>query len=110
MFKRMGWAAGIVGVGLLTSPLVMAQDPIHKIGRGVTNVLTSWIEMPKHIHLGSQQPNPVTGMGMGLLKGITLAILRGGIGAYETVTFLLPYPKGFGSPYEPMALPDFVWE
>ena len=39
-----------------------AQDPIHKMGRGIVNALTGWIELPKHVHLGSREDNPVTGL------------------------------------------------
>ena len=61
---------------------VWAQDPIHKMGRGVVNILTSWIELPKQFHLGTQEDNPVTGVGWGLLKGAGLTVLRGGVGLY----------------------------
>ncbi len=87
-----------------------AQDPIHKAGRGLVNILTSWIEIPKQIHLGAQEDNPLTGIGMGLVKGAGLTILRGGVGVYEAVTFPLPYPKDYTSPYEQMELPDYAWE
>ena len=87
-----------------------AQDPIHKAGRGVVNVLTGWIELPKQIHLGSQDPNPVSGLGWGLLKGVGLTVLRAGMGIYEALTFPIPYPKAFTSPYEQMELTDYAWE
>lgn len=100
-----------LGLGLVgMNPLAWAQDPIHKVGRGVVNVLASWIEIPKQIHLGSQEENPVTGIGMGLVKGAGLTLLRGGVGIYEAVTFPFPYPKDYASPYEQMELPDYPWE
>ena len=100
--------AGSVVFG--SGPLAWAQDPIHKMGRGLVNVLTGWIELPKQIHLGSQEDNPITGLGRGLLKGAGLTILRGGIGIYEALTFPLPYPRDFASPYEQMELSDYAWE
>ena len=96
--------------GLWASPLAWAQDPIHKIGRGLVNVLTGWIELPKQIHLGSQEDHPVTGVGWGLVRGAGLTVLRGGVGIFEAVTFPIPYPKDFASPYERMAMPDYAWE
>ena len=88
-----------------------AQDPIHKAGRGITNVLTGWIELPKQIHLGSQKANPITGLAWGLVKGAGLAVLRIGVGLYEAVTFPIPYyPKAFASPYPGMELADYAWE
>ena len=84
-----------------------AQDPIHKAGRGLTNVLTGWIELPKQIHLGSREPNAVTGLAWGVVKGVGLTVLRTGVGLYEAVTFPIPYyPKAFASPYQGMELAD----
>ena len=103
----MVFAAGII---FCSGPRAWAQDPIHKMGRGVVNVLTGWIELPKQIHLGSQEDNPITGLGRGVLKGLGLTVLRGGVGIYEALTFPLPYPKEFASPYEQMELSDYAWE
>ena len=94
----------------LSSAPVWAQDPIHKMGRGVVNVLTGWLELPKQLHLGSQEDNPIAGIGHGLMKGAGLTVLRGGVGIYEALTFPLPYPKDYASPYEHMELPDYAWE
>ena len=87
-----------------------AQDPIHKAGRGVTNLLTGWIELPKQIHMGSQEQNPVTGLAWGVVKGMGLTVLRCGVGIYEALTFPIPYPKDFASPYDMMELTDYAWE
>jgi len=92
------------------SPELFAQDPIHKFGRGVGNVLTCWIELPKNLHLGTQEENPLVGTGWGLVKGSGLAVTRLVVGGYETLSFLLPFPKEYASPYEAMELPDFAWE
>ena len=95
---------------LLTSPVAWAQDPIHKMGRGLVNVLTGWLEIPKQVQLGAQENNPVTGLTQGILRGTSLTLLRTGIGLYEAVSFPIPYPKHFASPYEPLELPDYSWE
>ena len=111
MNKRRTLIVGLIlGSVCSTTPVVWAQDPIHKMGRGVVNVLTCWIELPKQLHLGSQEQNPVVGVGRGLLKGAGLTVLRGGVGLYEAVTFPVPYPKDFASPYEQMELSDYAWE
>ena len=107
---------GIIGVVMLagivssSSPSAWAQDPIHKAGRGLTNLLTGWIEIPKQISLGAQAHNPLTGIGKGVLKGAGLTLVRGGLGLYEAATFPFPYPKGFASPYAPLELHDYAWE
>ncbi len=110
--SRRNAAAAAIMLGLImgSSAPVWAQDPIHKMGRGVVNVLTGWIEIPKQVHLGSQEENPIVGIGAGILKGAGLTLLRGGIGIYEALTFPLPYPKDYTSPYEQMELNDYAWE
>ena len=102
-----------LAVATLGYPLhtpVWAQDPIHKAGRGLTNVLTGWIELPKQIHMGSQESNPVSGLARGFIKGAGLTLLRLGMGVYEAVTFPISYPKDFASPYDMMELTDYAWE
>jgi putative exosortase-associated protein (TIGR04073 family) len=110
MVRRFVLIVAMVGGLLGGTPAVWAQDPIHKMGRGMVNILTGWLELPKHLHLGTQASNPVTGMMTGLLKGAGLMLLRSGVGLYEAATFPLPVPKGFASPYERMELNDYAWE
>ncbi len=108
--RRSGTLISATVMLLCATPIASAQDPIHKMGRGVVNVLTGWIELPKQVHLGSREDNPVTGVGRGLLKGAGLTVLRGGVGIFEALTFPIPYPKDYGSPYESMGLDDYAWE
>ncbi len=93
----------------MASP-AFAQDPIHKLGRGATNVLTCWIELPKNFHIGMQEQNPVLGVVVGLFKGIGLGATRLALGVYEVVSFPIPYPKDYASPYEGLELTDYSWE
>lgn len=109
--KQAPWIAILTVAAFCGMPsAVWAQDPIHKMGRGVVNLLTGWLELPKQIHLGSHEENPIVGVGRGVLKGAGLTLLRSGIGVYEAVTFPIPYPKDFASPYEQMEVPDYAWE
>jgi hypothetical protein len=57
-----------------------------------------------------QEDNPLLGIGGGLLKGSGLALTRLAVGAYETLSFLVPFPKDYASPYEGMELSDYAWE
>ena len=102
-------AAALGATGVIAEP-AWAQDPIHKMGRGVVNILTGWIELPKQIHLGSQEENPIVGLGRGLFRGASLTVIRAGVGIFEALTFPLPYPKAYASPYESMELNDYAWE
>ena len=111
MMRRRSALAVLLASGiLLGGSQAWAQDPIHKAGRGIVNVLTGWIEVPKQLHIGAQAENPVAGISQGLLKGVSLTVLRLGTGVFEAVTFPIPYPKDFASPYEHMALSDYAWE
>ena len=83
-----------------------AQDVGHKLGRGLVNVGTGWIELPKGIRDGSQQENPFVGVTAGLFKGLGLGLLRTGVGALEVVTFPFPWPKDYAPVYEP----EYVWD
>ena len=77
MTTQRAGAIGLVAAGLLMGwggQAAWAQDPIHKMGRGVVNVLTGWLELPKQFHMGTQEDNPVAGMGVGLLKGTGLTL------------------------------------
>lgn len=107
-----GWvrAFTIMGLGMGFPRAASAQDPIHKLGRGVSNVLTCWVELPKNFSLGMQEDNPLLGIGGGIVKGGGLALTRLAVGAYETVSFLIPFPKDYASPYEGMELSDYAWE
>ena len=109
---RRGMTIVLLAVGLTVSGVapVWAQDPIHKAGRGIVNVLTGWIEIPKQVHLGRHDENTLLGLGRGLIRGAGLTVLRGGVGIFEALTFLVAYPKDFASPYEQMELPDYAWE
>ncbi len=95
---------------LALCPPVWAQDPIHKMGRGVVNLITGWVEVPKQMHRGRTDENPFKGFGGGLVRGAGLGLLRMGYGLYEMVSFPFPYPKDFASPYTEMELPDYAWQ
>ena len=82
-----------------------AQDPAKKLYRGVANIVTGWIELPKNIYDTSVEDNLFSGLTIGLAKGIGMAIVRTGAGVYETVTFPFPVPED----YAPVLEPEFVF-
>ena len=81
-----------------------AGKMLNKLGRGLTNVLTCWVEVPRNIANEWEQTDPATGLIMGTVKGIGWGFARLASGVYETVTFPFPIPKGYG----PMIEPEFV--
>lgn len=98
-----GWMRVILvaAIAVVVASPVYAQDMGHKAGRGLVNVATGWLELPKTIHDGSQEENPVVGVTTGIFKGVGKAVLRTLVGAYEVVTFPVPYPKDYAPVYEP---------
>lgn len=78
-----------------------------KLGRGIVNFATGWVELPKNIYDTSVETNnPLMGITYGTLKGVGMAVVRTGAGVYDVATFLFPMPKD----YEPILQPEFVFE
>ena len=71
------------------------QPAFEKLGRGVSNLLGGFLEVPLNIHKRYAASDTggsfLTGAAVGIFKGF----VRTGVGAYETVTFFLPYPENF---------------
>jgi len=99
----------IVIVALITILCVAstcyAQDPGKKLMRGLANVVTGWVELPKNIYETSVEENVFAGLTIGLAKGIGMTIVRTGAGVYETITFPFPIPED----YAPVLEPEFVF-
>ena len=93
----------IAMVGMATQ--CYAQSPMKKLGRGLANILTGWIELPKNMYDTSGEENMLSGITMGMAKGIGMTIVRTGAGVYETITFPLPIPED----YEPVLEPEFIF-
>ncbi|MDD5449262.1 MAG: exosortase system-associated protein, TIGR04073 family [Candidatus Omnitrophica bacterium] len=81
-----------------------AQDAGKKLGRGLVNILTGWLELPKNIYETSAKSNPLAGITIGLAKGLGMTVVRTGAGIYETATFPLALPQD----YKPILEPEYV--
>ena len=92
-------------VVITTSTVCFASDPFTKLGRGVANTLTGWIELPKNVYNTSVEDNAFTGITLGLAKGAGMSIVRTGVGIYEIVTFPFPLPEN----YAPVIEPEYVF-
>lgn len=99
---------------LLTVSAFAAEDPkpesiaekmSFKLVRGVTNLATSPVEVPKQIIITGRNHGPI-GYVIGPLKGVGMTLYRGFIGLTETIFFMVPQP-GY---YDPMIDPEFVWQ
>ncbi len=76
----------------------------HKLGRGATNLLTGWIEIPRYIAKEWREYDPFTGFFVGGAEGCAWAVGRTATGAYDICTFFLPIPAD----YEPLMEPEFI--
>ncbi len=90
---------------LLIATTCFAQDPFTKLGRGVANTLTGWVELPKNIYSASVSDNAFAGITLGLARGAGMTIVRTGAGLYEIVTFPFPLPQD----YRPILEPEYVF-
>lgn len=86
---------------LSVSSVCFAQDAFTKLGRGVANTLTGWVELPKNIYNTSVEDNALAGCTLGLAKGAGMTIVRTGSGIYEVATFPFPLPEGYKAILEP---------
>lgn len=87
-----------------SKPEAVVEKMAFKLARGVTNVATSIVELPKQSYLTVRDRGNV-GYVIGPLKGIGMTIYRALVGGVETLFFMVPQP-GY---YDPMIDPDYVW-
>lgn len=79
-------------------------DMVHKLGRGVTNIFTGWIELPFHIVEEWRKSDIVSGIFTGGVKGTVWGFVRTFSGFYDVFTFPIPIPFG----YKPLYSPEFI--
>lgn len=85
-------------------PEAIVEKMSFKLVRGVTNVFTSPIEIPKQT-IQTVRRHGTVGYVVGPVKGVGMMLYRGLMGLTETILFPVPQP-GY---YEPMVDPEFVW-
>ncbi len=82
-----------------------ASDAFTKLGRGVANTFTGWVELPKNIYRTSSDENALAGCTLGLAKGAGMSVVRTGAGIFEIATFPFPVPQD----YKPVLEPEYVF-
>lgn len=108
MRNQLSGLRNVIFVAMLTmfiSGACFAQDAFTKLGRGIVNTLTGWVELPKNIYSTSVDDNPLAGVTLGLAKGAGMTLVRTGAGIYEIVTFPFPLPEA----YKPILEPEYVF-
>ena len=84
-----------------SDPVDQAIDRFHlqpafwKLGRGLSNILGGWLEIPLNMHRRYDPSDTVGSVLTGTAIGVFKGVVRTGVGAYETVTFWLPIPEDF---------------
>ncbi len=77
-----------------------------KFVRGLANLATGMGEIPKQVYLVGKREGWVQGTFRGPFEGLGMCIARTLAGAYDVLTFPVPVPSG----YQPMLLPEYVWQ
>jgi putative exosortase-associated protein (TIGR04073 family) len=105
-------AGALLALMALDSPAAAQTDrrdttfdkALHKLGRGISNILTGWMEIPKEIAEAWRETDPFTGVIVGSIKGVGYFVVRFCAGFYEILTFPMPFPEDYG----PIIEPEFV--
>lgn len=89
------------------APLYAFEEggPAGKLGRGVANLVTGWLELPAEITKTTERSGSLAGVTVGFARGVFFGIGRTVVGAFETLTF--PFPTGAAG-YGPLVRPEFV--
>ena len=58
-------------------------------------MVTFPLEVPEQMSRTNNSDGPFAGWTVGLLKGFGWAVGRACVGVYETVSFMMPYPKAY---------------
>jgi putative exosortase-associated protein (TIGR04073 family) len=113
--KRMTFIPFLLLAVMLVMPIAAYAEPqpetivekmAIKLTRGVTNAVTSPVEIPKQIILTGRDMGALGYFVIGPLKGIGMTLYRATIGVVETAFFTVPQP-GY---YDPTIDPAYVWE
>lgn len=79
----------------------------HKLMRGFANILTSWLEVPAQMRIVTKETNWPNGLLAGMISGVFLTAVRLTTGAYEVVSFAIPYPT---TDYYQLIEPEYPWQ
>jgi len=90
----------------LPTPTLL-QKRLNKLGRGISNFLFGWSEIPAVWYQKMQQGKPLTYLlTTAPVLGTTKAVMRTGTGVFEVFTFYTTYPVG---DYEPILEPEYIF-
>lgn len=111
----------VIGFALVAmlAPGARAENPTHKLGRGLANTFLGVFEVPNQIKAtyndygGADSKNykirtdaTVRSISVGPVRGVREAIRRTGHGIWDVVTFMSPGPDNLD--YGPRIGPEFI--
>lgn len=103
----------LLGAGLAVTSLADIQDPpaaeygpTRKLGRGLSNMLYGWAEIPVTVGKTNTSEGNAAAASYGLARGTGRAFARFGTGFYETLFWPFPISKGS---YFPVLRSDIPW-
>ena len=72
--------------------------PIERFNNGFANIVYGPIELIYNLKEEVKQRNPIEGLIPGVLKGTTWMVMREVVGAFEVVTFFIPWKSHLPPP------------
>lgn len=81
-------------------------SPARKLQRGFLNIAFAPVEISNELDKVKKRDEALPSWVEGIGRGAWFAAGRALVGAYEMVTFAIPFPSG----YEPVIKPEFAWE
>ena len=89
----------------IQAPPVSDQGPTRKFGRGLSNFLGGWSEIPYQI-ASVNDDDGNSALAYGVFRGVTRSMVRGGIGFFEMITAPFPLKK---EKYTPWLRSQNIW-
>ena len=105
VFAVMAWLVLVPVYTPAHAESMEAGKAMTKLTRGLINIVTGWVEIPKRVQETSYESGAAAGYTWGILRGIGHAFIRTAAGAYELVTFPFPAPPG----YQPVIQPEYIF-
>ncbi len=90
----------------IQSPPASQHTPVRKLGRGISNVLYGWSEIPFTMSATNDVEGNSAAFGFGIVQGVHRAFYRFGKGIYEIATSPAPTYKGS---YRPPYSSAYIW-
>ena len=93
-------AFGAAASADIQAPPMTDMGPTRKLGRGLSNMLFGFTELPYTIATMNERQGNSAAFGYGAVKGLGRSLFRFGVGWYEMITFAAPcYKSSYRPPY-----------